>query len=65
MQKVRVVHYTTEDLSIEEITFTEDFDADADDWKTPGLGVYLASDKVIDMEVPTSFPMESTFRKTG
>lgn len=60
--KVRVIIQSTENGSSEYITFTEDFDDDAEDYLYSNHT--LDSDTVIDMDEIPGFPMEHDFKRT-
>ena len=61
METVRVIVCSTENGNSESITFTDDFDSPAGDWCAPGWSVDI--DQKIDMEVPSGFPLCSTFTR--
>lgn len=60
--KTRIIHYTYPAFSGREgIFFTEDFDAEADEFLPVGAVVY--SDTVIEFDKPMGFPMEWNLEK--
>jgi hypothetical protein len=63
MAKVRIIHLdrSKKDLMTEELYFTEDLKAPAKDFVRPGYVV--VSDSVHEMNLPSGFPMEVTFRR--
>lgn len=65
MKKVRFIGMNEKggSLNKETIVFTEDFDSPASDWLSSGMEVH--TDKIIDMQVPMSFPMEKEFYNNG
>jgi len=62
--KVRIIHTSEskEDILGEEITFTDDFETDAADYCIPGW--HIMSDSITDMDLPPSFPLNHSFRKS-
>lgn len=61
METVRIITCSFENGDNETITFTEDFDIDAEDYCKPGQIVVI--DKKIGMEVPLGFPLDHTFER--
>jgi hypothetical protein len=57
---MRIIHYSNESGSREGLAFTETND-DADDFVP--YGCELISDIYLDIDLPTSFPSETTFEK--
>jgi hypothetical protein len=65
MARVRIIHMdkSSRDLISEQLYFTEDLKTKSKDFLPPGYVV--VSDTVHDIEIPQSFPMESTFVRMG
>ena len=61
--KIRFIGTSPKDgsLNTETITFTQDFKSSAADWCRSGHEVYC--DQIIEMDLPTSFPLENTFER--
>lgn len=60
--QVRLIHFATENLELEEITFTEDFEANVNDFRSVS-GIKLVTDKIIEADLPDSFPLDHSFIK--
>lgn len=60
---IRIIHVASADGSLgrEEITLTDDFDEAALDYVASGMA--LVSDTLHDIDLPGSFPTNSTFIK--
>ncbi len=63
MNKIRVIIQSSPDGNLfrEEVIFTEYLDTPIDDFKVPGLTI--DSDIIIDNNLPSGFPTETTLRK--
>ena len=61
--KIRIIHTASSDGSLikEEVTFTEDFEMDAQDVLI--FGMMVVSDSIHDIDFPDSFPTNDTFKK--
>ena len=53
---IRIIHYSNESGSHEGVFFTEDLEMDAEDVLPPNCTI--SSDTKLDIELPSSFPME-------
>ena len=61
--KVRFIGASDNNMGREEIIFTEDFYAPAEEFFYGDLDIYR--DKIIDMDECPSFPLETLFVKKG
>jgi hypothetical protein len=57
-EKIRVLGFSNDSGSREEVIFTDDFTHPAAFWQTPGLD--LLYDQTIDNNLPGSFPVNYT-----
>lgn len=64
IMKVRVITASPRDgsLNTEDLVFTDDFESPAQDFVRNTLKVYI--DQVIEMEIPSGFPLNSTFSRS-
>jgi hypothetical protein len=61
--KVRIICASPADGSLdkEDVCFTEDFESNPNDFVRFGLAVH--TDKIVDIELPSAFPLEHTFSR--
>lgn len=61
-KKIRIIRGCTDNLAIEDIVFTEDFESPPEDFLP--VSVPLASDDIVEgIDLPEYFPLESRLRK--
>lgn len=61
MSKVRYIQCSNDSGTDETITFTDDFECPAADYVR--LGQEVQTDVVLDIDLPSGFPLEHTLRR--
>lgn len=61
MATIRIIHYSNDSGSREGVTFTEDLAAEVGDFIPHGCT--LVTDTEEDIDLPTSFPLETQLEK--
>jgi hypothetical protein len=61
MSRLRFIHCAEGDCLGESIAIISDFDVSAEDFCAPGQRV--VSDTIHDIDLPSSFPIDSSFKK--